>query len=129
MEGPELLFRFIAVAHGIAGLVLWAFASDEDFQQFCFYKDRNPLAGDFYKYLAYFACWALMACAYSAFYLPKLAVVLAWLSLIFYLLTGLVDLIAEGRWPSFCKACAVSFAARLVAAGALTGVMYAGLHA
>lgn len=129
MEDFGLLFRSIAVVHGIAGLVLWAFAADEDLQQFCFYENRNPLAGDFYKYLVHLACWALMACAYAAFYFPEVAVILAWLSLVFYLLTGLVDLVAEGRWPGFCKVCAVSFAARLFAATALTGAMYAGLHA
>ena len=129
MEDFELLFRVIAVLHGVAGLVLWAFASDKDFQQFCFYQHRNPLAGDFYKYLVYFACWSLMACGYAAFYFPRLAVALAWLSLGFYLSTGLVDLIAERRWPNFCKACAVSFSARLIATLALTGVMRYGLYA
>src|SRR6478752_6019093 len=103
MVSSELIFKSVAVLHGVAGYVLFAFAADEDFQKFCFYKNRNPLAGDAYKYLVLAACLALVACGVLAFFVPIFAVGAAWLSIALYLLTGLVDIVDKGRWPAFCK--------------------------
>jgi len=128
MDSFELAFKILAILHGLVGLFFWSLAADEDFQQFCFYAKRNPLAGDCFKYLVYFACWALIACGVVAFFLPTVAVVLAWLSLTLYLSTGLVDLIANGRWPAFCKGCAISFVVRTVFAVALTGSLYLSVY-
>ena len=126
MESSDLIFRGIAVLHGVAGYALFAFAANEDFQEFCFYKNRNPLAGDVYKYLVLSACWSLVACAILAFLVPALAVGAAWLSIVLYLLTGLVDFVTERRWPSFCKGCAVSLTVRTIAAVALTTALRHG---
>jgi len=120
MESSELIFKSLAILHGVAGYLLFAFAANEEFQEFCFYKNRNPLAGDVYKYLVLSACWALIACAILAFILPAVAVGVAWLSILLYLLTGLVDIVFERRWPTFCKGCAVSLGIRAIAATALT---------
>jgi len=128
MDSIDLIFRAIAVLHGVAGYVLFGLAANEELQEFCFYKGRNPLAGDVHKYLVYLACWSLVACGVSAFFVPWLAVLAAWLSVAFYLLTAFVDIVAERRWPAFCTACAVSLAVRLLAAAVLTGALRLGLY-
>jgi hypothetical protein len=120
MESSELIFRSIAVLHGIAGYVLFAFAANDEFQESCFYKGRNPLAGDIHKYLVLAACWSLIACAIVAFFLPRLAVAAAWLSIFLYILTSLVDPVFERRWPSLCKGCVISAGVRMAFAIALT---------
>lgn len=120
MDSSELIFRSIAVLHGIAGYVLFGIAANEEFQEFCFYKHRNPLAGDIYKYLVLAACWCLIACAILAFLLPAVAVGLAWLSILLYLLTGIVDPMFDRHWPSLCKTCVVSLGVRVAFAIALT---------
>ena len=128
MDSIDLIFRSIAVLHGIAGYVLFGFAANEEVQQSCFYKGKNPLAGDFHKYLVYLACWSLVACSVSAFFVPWLAVLAAWVSVAFYLLTGFVGIVVTRRWPAFCTACAVSLGVRILAAVVLTGTLRLGLY-
>lgn len=128
MESFDLAFKAIAILHTVAGYIIFALAADEEMQQDCFYKDRNPLVGDVRKYLVYAGCWSLIACGFVAFIMPKLAILAAWSSIIFYLLAGLTDLVAERRWPSICKACAISLGIRSVAAAALTGLFRPGMY-
>jgi hypothetical protein len=122
MENSELAFKALAIAHTIAGYIFFGFASVEEFQESCFYRNRNRLVGDILKFLSFSGCWSLIACGVLAFFLPKAAVAAVWASVAFFLLTGLPDLIAERRWPSFCKTCAVSLGVRIIAATALSSL-------
>ena|SRR5690606_15700963 len=120
MDSFDPIFHSLAIFHGFAGYVLFGIAANEEFQEYCFYNNRNPLAGDIRKYLVYFACWSLISCAVLAFIDPSLAVGAAWLSVLLYLLTGIVDPVFETRWPSLCKSCAISLGLRAALAVALT---------
>src|SRR5690606_11928296 len=106
----------IALLHTIAGYLLFALASDEETQETCFYTGRNPFVGDIYKYTVYAACWSLIACAPLLALAPKLAITAAWASIFLYLFTGILDPIAERRWPTFCRGCAISIGVRVLAA-------------
>lgn len=122
MESSDLAFKAIAILNTVAGYVLFALAANEDIQESCFYRGVNPLLGEIRKYMVYYACWSLIACGIFAFFMPKFAVYVAWLSVVLYLLTGLIPLVAGQGWPSFCKTCTISLGIRVIAAAALTGL-------
>ena len=122
MENFDFAFKAIAILHTIAGYLLFGLAANEETQQFCFYKDRNPLIGDIQKYIAYAGCWSLIICGIFAFLMPKLAVIAALASIAIYLLSGVLPIVVEHRLPPFCKACVISLGTRIIAAVALIGL-------
>jgi hypothetical protein len=119
MENFDFAFKSLAILHTIAGCLLFGLAANEEIQQSCFYKDRNPLIGDIQNYIAYAGCWSLIICGIVAFFMPKLAVIAALTSIAFYLLSGVLPVVVEHRLPPFCKACAISLGIRVIAAVAL----------
>jgi hypothetical protein len=125
-----IAFKVVAILHGLAGYVIMVFALSEDVQQSCFYKDRNPLAGDINKYLAYASCSSLMLCgAFAVFSFfefpnaPKFSVITAWASVLFYHLTAWVFLVEKRHWPS-SKISWIALGARIAAAAMLTGFFH-----
>lgn len=123
MENSILIFKIVAVLHSIAGFILVAIASDEKFRELCSYKNRSWLAGRIHYKLLMLGTWLLIGPGFVIFALPmvpKLAVVISWLSIAFFLSTGLVDLISNRRFPDFCLRCLVSLGVRVIAAIILT---------
>ena len=121
MDKVAIAFKAVAILHSVAGYVLFGFVAQEEVHEKCIYKGRNPLTGDSIKYLAYFGCWSLIVCGPMAFVFPTtLAVLAAWFSIAFFLLTALADWIDKLRWPKFCKACGINLAVRVVGAATLT---------
>jgi|SRR5690606_17850941 len=113
-------FKTTAVLHSIVGLFSFAIAANEEVQEWLVYGNRNPLAGDVFKYLIYAYCWLLMGCGIAAFLIPGFAVVLACGAFGFYLLTGIVDLVGNRRWPTFSKVRSISIATRVAGVALLT---------
>src|SRR5690606_1712784 len=128
MEIFELAFTVTAVLHLIAGYLIFAIAANEEVHEWMIYDGRNPLAGDIFKYLIYRACWLMIGCGIAAFVMPNVAVVLVWAALGAYVLTGVVDLVEDRRWPSFSKPHIIAVVPRIVGAAALT-YFYSGIHA
>lgn len=114
-----ITFKIIALIHSMAGLFLLIFATDKEFQDFCFNKYDNDLFTKIHTYIVYVGCFALMACGVFAFIKPEIAVICAWASLACYFLPGLLYL-SQLRLPSFCKNCVIVIGVRFLAIWALS---------
>jgi len=120
MESSELIFRSIAVLHGIFGFLAFGLATSEDIKPPPFHDRRNPLAGDSHRFLALGSCWSLIACGLLAFAVPAFSVAAAWLSVVLYSLAGSVGATARAKAPHFFKFFSASVAVRIFGAGALS---------
>ena len=124
MINVDLAFKTLAVLHGVFGGLLFGFAAHPETKP-DFHKGRNLLVGDIYKFLAFGVCWSLIFCGVGAFINPVIAVIAAWTSIGFYILTGYVDPVVARRLPSIGKSIIINLVVRAIAAGVLTslGVM------
>jgi hypothetical protein len=123
MDTAELAFKAVAVLHGLLGLLLLSAASSNEFQEECFYSGVAPMAGTLKKYVSLTGAWALFGCGVAAFWSPATAVALAWISLGFWFLGGVVKLPWTRAFPQLCKGSAISFLVRVVLASALTSLL------
>ena len=126
MESSELLFKGLAVLHGITGLLLFGISTHEDLQDPAFYARRNPLAGDITKFLAVSSGCSLVACGLLAFIVPLFAVIAAWLSVALHLVGSLFGAATRGDAQHLVRPVLASLATRTIAAGALTVVFWRG---
>ena len=125
MTAYDIAFCALAITHGLFGYVFFIFAMTEEIQRLAFYENANPLVGDIHKYLVYFTCGSLAACAFLLPYSYKMSTIAAWVSFGIYTLGTLVVPVLNGFWPTANKYRLTNLAIRASGASALT---YLFLH-
>jgi len=116
----DVAFCSLAIVHGLFGYVLLCFALPEEIHKPIFYANTNPLIGDIHKYLVYFTCGSLAACAFLLQYSYKMSVIAAWVATAIYLFGTLTVPLLSGHIPSASKQTLINLAIRISGASALT---------
>ena len=127
MDVLDTAFKAIAILHaalGIVGLVIGSMAfiepPDGGVPQRYFYYGRSVRAGRTFKVVSYTGSLSLIACGAFSFFMPTVAVVAAWLSVVLYLLTSAVYAATGRRLPSYEWTSLVALSIRIAAAISLT---------